>query len=1857
MTLRVCDITELDHSAEFRNDVQISHFRNKANLSLLKSYMFTAGSMPEKKSSAELLRLLREAATDGIENRFLIQATYGRGKSHFGLVVANYFGMPADSPEVQQILDKLEHTYNEPASVEPFRNFKKYHKPYLVVLLRGDSPRNLRDQFFLGLEQALRATEATKRVSTPFWFSEALRFLNSLNGEEIRVANEYLHPHRLDLPSLRQKVERRETSAYSVCIDLFRKIKNFRPDFGGETDLTEAIQWVVKELPDKQGLIGGLLILFDEFSEFVRSYSSQHSIGVPLQELLNGVEENRSKVLFVALAQHEPEKVVRNDGTVGYGALTKELTRLPLNNRFWLHSSLEDVLGAYFKPNTANWQKLLSEPGISSSMATASELTFEVFSERYKRLLNWNSEEFQEKVTRECFPLHPLTTALLSSVDFERASNTRTVLGFLTDNDGPLKRVLEEPAVRDGKPNWILPIELVDYFQEMLGEQVWQQFQQVDLPDLDPRQKAVLKAMLLQKAANIPTKSAGYAGVIAELSGLLSKDAEETLKQLEEQRYIRYDSANKIYSFWSGSNAAIELEKRLNQELAELEKRGLLRAYLDEFDGYGQTKVNKLIADSKSPLFRKYPVSVSKYLVSVDWGHSEDWAAQLVVLTRSAWTVEVLERLTARYAATLSELPDCRGLVLLPLARNQDDLNWFAQHLQRVLDTSAKLKAAPLVVVVPARPTPELITNLQKCVLLTESTFVGKVVREISTTVMQEEQDRLVNQVWLTLNELLKSGNLEVPAEARGQVRALSVGIGAADRIERTLQEVYRIAYHNHPGDFYTQYRQTATNLRGAVEALVKVLMTNNLAGASVGLTKVANEVVDRFLASNAWGLINAKQQLQPPKGAHTKIAWERLDGSIPPGKEWTPLKEVLLELLNVPYGYDYNTLALLFSAWLGYYRNDLQVAVDGKIVGLDSATGNGERLKPKDFVALWANASLRRKDRGQLLQDVEAAILKVNDGGLSLDEAEAIREKLKASAKETDISDPALLDNARRALEKLEDGISKLGQYEREVKEIEEQLEKATSIPRLAALLGNISKLNEPFTVASGKAKPPELRERALESIKEKTEYLCQANERLDDIRQYGRQEEALKNALRELNKLGLAEPAERVQRALKTLEGEQHRFEEKQKIADLLARIEALDAAGTLAKLRKELRELEPLTSHASEKVQDAASAKRSLLKAEVERLEGFILGLEKQIDAIDSAQAAQKLERCILRERNRFEGTPDIRDIEAAEERLNRLIAFFQQMESGLPKTAEEAKSVLERLAKLHEEYAGLLSETQKHKLEEKIKAVRSHIETQEMEASSWLESCRKRLAEGHNLAALAAELVKEHPFLPEHLRKDLGELREQLEARRTAEQQEERILKQIAETPTRGTLADLRRRKAGIGSLTGSERVLEAIRRKQAELDQAVEELEAQARAWESELPNLASAGKVQDLRDCINRALAKYENSEWQEKLETLSNRSKDVADLLSRAEAQPTPRTPEEAQQRIAQLEEIKSASVLSDVQKGVVANAIEGVQAYIHEQEETARSWLSNIERELPTEPPEALKHKLQQIPAFLPSSEQPRLQEIRTQVENRLSQERRDKEIGQRLRNLAPATTLRELQEQQALVGQWLEEVSGSGIRRDLLDKQEKLKNSIRALQENLDNYRTRLDQTRELTEARKLSVELKDFAGKFVGTDWADEANRLLDHADRLSEYLGSLHILKTSPIENPEQAERLLDEINKLADLFKDLGEISLRSSNDLLAEVGQRIASKEREAKEWLTELRQKIEQSSQPELLEGELKSPPPFLSEQGREELASLRSRLQQRLDQNTRDRIEQLFKRLSPTEREACLKRLQELLQSELA
>lgn len=1395
MTLHISDITELDSSAQLRSDVQVSFFRKAINFDLLKSFMFSSASYSEKLSSAELLKRLRNAAVDNVESRFLIQATYGRGKSHFALAVANYFGKPGDSPEVKTLLQKLEHSHIDKGSLEAFRSFKRNSKPYLVLLLRGDTPRALNDQFFRELDEAIRLTPETEGITTPFWFSEALKFLDSLTPADLVKANAYLLQYNLDVPALQRQVSDRVAASYQTCINLVKELTGITPDFGSHKGMDEAIGWVIDELCEKQARIGGLLILFDEFSEFVRSYSDLHPSGLPLQQLLNGVDNKRGRVLFVGFAQHEPEQVTTGMSSQAKDSLAKELNRLPLSNRFWLHSTLEDIFSAYFKTRQGGWQQFIGVPGIDHELRDAGNVAFTVFSKRYQNI-RWTPDTFQSLVTNKCFPLHPLTTALLSGIEFEAAANTRSVLGFLTDDDGPLKTKLGESAIVNGRPNWVYPIALVDYFQDMLGVEAWQQYCQTDQPDLTPDQKAILKAMLLHKIAGIESKSVGYLILMSHLSGLNRTQAESALRNLESAQYIRYDSLNGTYSFWTGNNTAVQLEKLLNQELDHLRKQGSWPQYIDSFNDSGQNKVNQLFVGKDS--------LVEPFSVKVSWGHPDDWAAPIVIITRASWKPTVVEKLSARYSTRIGEPPECRGLVFLLLAENQEDLIWLQSNAQSEFDKSLRMRRSPTMFIIPDRPTPELISSLVKYSLVNDDTgpFYVKAVQQVGIPEVGGAKGRLRAANRQALNDLIQSGKVYLPLEARS---IPTDGVGSiASRIEKLLEDIFQIAYHIHPGQFFTQYKLTTASLRSGVQDVIAVLIENGMGGAFKGLAKLPADLVSNFLASSTWGLLSASMQIQIPKSSAPGLrkAWERLDSSIQAGRDWAPLKEVLLELLNAPYGYDHNTLALLFSAWVGFNRRDLELAREGRITSLDQLGPGKGKYKPVEFIEAWAGLVARRKDHSKTIRTLQSHLEAVDTGGLDSAIAANIRASLAARLQDLDYinSDPSLADNIQIALKKLSEGLETLRKYDEEVDLIVETLAKTKSLQEALKLLKRVRGLSSPTLVVSRKKSPPELREQVNITIAALTERICVDNQHLSDIKHFSKQEDALKLALADLSRDGMDELATQVKLALKKLQESAEDLETQQRSqaseAEILGRIAGMqEELGGVSILQNYLSELEGITG-SSERVRSAIENKRSAIKRALATLLNRIPVWQSELLKEINPRVLDNLHEQIIRGLAKYEGTETHQLLDALSKRYQTVAKILRQV--GNPPEFADRNSFEKWIANLQKlKMDPALEEPHRAVIDEEARKAVDLLARRENEASQWLANCERQIKEGVQLEELEVRLNTPHIFLKESELGKLGELKDLLKKQLEADARKriEHLFKRLSPSERQHCLAQL------------------------------------------------------------------------------------------------------------------------------------------------------------------------------------------------------------------------------------------------------------------------------------------------------------------------------------------------------------------------------------------------------------------------------------------------------------------------------
>lgn len=1482
------DISVPDTDTEFRSDVQLSTYLDdhELNRDLIKRFMFTRGSggREERKGTAELLGLLRQTATSpGMDNRFVFIATYGHGKSHFGLAIANYFGQKQGSPELNSVLGKLDFVL--PADqAAMFRQYREHVKPFLVVILRGDKPGSLRDGFFRALDESLNQHPQTKDLKPPFWFEAAEKALSGIAGTPAftQQAEAFLSAHNLDLFSLQDMVQKRESKAYSLCVEVFKAVYGVSPDFGAETSMTDAVNWVTTTLCGPDKVFGGLLVLFDEFSIFIRDYLVNNPLGSPLQELMNGVSNNRGKALFIGLSQHDPNVMAERSGPAG-ADLLKELNRIPAPNRPRMQTMLEDVLGAYFRTDEEAWNRFTSQRTVVMPVADASELAYTLYKKRYgPGQMGWSFDVFQEKVAKQCFPLHPLTTALLSSVDLERSTSVRSVLNFVLDEDGGVRTHFDQPALHEnGRPNWVLPTLLVDYFGEMLDEDKFKNFKNVFKPDLAEDQKAVLKAMLLLDISGLSTKEVGYEMAVAEMAGLTEAKATQTLKALEADHYIRRDGANKTYSFWVGSNGALELDRQLKENVAAREDKGTLHLLFSTYTANGNAVNNlKLTACHEVP---------------VDWGNQGDWAAEEVLLPFSALKTSVLDALRAQYLVPIDKGPKARGVIVLVIPSTQAEADATPAKVKEILSASTKYETAPMLFVCPREPHNELISHLHKLAIMDELNFKSVHELKVGNVVYEEMKGRLRGQASVMLDRIRHGGDLLVPPTISGGLAARNITTATAKRLEKAMLEVYAAAYSKRPDSFFTQYKLGAPNLYGAVADVMQELLENNLdqvnwpAGARGAIPK---DLV-RLLQEH-WGIISPRKQIVEPQHSRIKSAWERLDATFSPQSGKVLPAEVLGELLLPPYGYDQNTLGLLFAAWIGKNRTAIKLGGVGRLSRQVDKNGQPQSTfkKPADFLFAMTHTEISRKDMGSELAKIKAVLDAVSAGPLSQVEAKKAHGLLEEFRANNPRFETEYLENVERAAGKLKQGLENLDAYDKAVTEFEVKLSRATTVENAVPLGTSLSKLPPLTVVTSEKPGVDELRSALNAHILNITARQSGELSKLEDVGKFALREQQLKGMQRALKEINLPEARDQVERALADLQEAKNRLEAKQVEIQEMGFIKAIPTMGNLATLRDSLQNIAKLDPK-SDGAATLADEKYGLVKAAIAKLEAHLLELPDLLDQISDVQAADKLRRQLLKEEYQYLGTPEADQVSEASNRADQLEKYFESV-SGWKSlsTPAEAAEIRARLTSLPEDFKSALSSDQSVYAAKALALLSEQVEKLESQAVAWLQERRAQLENGKTVASLSRQLETPPAFLPESSRVGLEALKDALRSQLDAAAQEKTALDQVNALQETGSLVTLHEHLTRLDALPALTPTLAAaVSTKRERLLTELHRLEALPSLWHTQAAEVVTAQEADKLYGDMVRLETRFQGSANEAQIQALIGRVKEIEEILRGAES------------------------------------------------------------------------------------------------------------------------------------------------------------------------------------------------------------------------------------------------------------------------------------------------------------------------------------------------------------------------------
>jgi hypothetical protein len=1350
----ISDVVRPKPDAEFRNDVQLRWYvtGGAENLALVKSYMFTRKSLRQRKSPIDILYRLRQAfLTDNFENRFMVIATYGHGKSHLALALANYFGKGAETDECSALVGSIKHAFGNEAEAQGYQDFKHSRKRMLVVCLEGTRPGDLAQHFLSALQVALKNEPETSSVVLPFWTREAMRIVESIaaNQQEHASANVFLKERSTDLAALQAVLNGQDPHVYDIVRDLVHYVRGVRPDLGGPVSLANAVEWAADEFCALDGSkpFGGILILFDEFSAFLRNYSVRRSPGNPLQDLLDGVSNRKGKVVFAAFGQLDPTATIEsvfslNANNAAREAMLVELTRLPAAFHFQLYTTMEDVIDTYLWQNDEVLSQEFENGHAWPAVETATDDCLSIFERHYERDLGWDTDQFQKRVTLGSFPLHPLTTALVCNIELSESTNPRSVLGFVFEE---LRRRMDLPVVSNQRPTWVDPFTLVDQFGNQLADEEWKQYMETCRSrggDVSDEEAVVLKGMLLHIVGRMPTSLVSYSKAIGQLTGLSTDRADEVLQSLCRLGVIDNQVAQGKYAFWSVGGGARLLHDHVNNSISG---RSLT---WDDLEA-----VHK---DGRGFYRPTLPVPIS-------WGHQNDWQAEQFYLTRSFLTPEKITKL----------IGDARGAVIWLVGTNDDDVKWLDNEAQGILDRAASDPAAPIVFMLPAQPRPSLIVSFQKY----------RVLRELSAAEINDYGGGVVQSVKGQVASSIKEETQALEATLKRVLvpHLFAAGFNATTNIEcidAIVRKAYELAYTETPPAFFNQYKQSSGQLRTAVKLLGKHLLENRVSKLSEGANSVADGLLKNFLVVGpvtSWGILSLEGRLQEPTSARTRKAWDRLNGGVPADRSETPVRNVIRQLQAPPCGYDLNTLSLLFCAWFGYHRHDLRVTVAGVVTPCSEMLHRLED-SPASLVQflLGDNVSLQRQDRSQTKAEIRGIVEHVRRMSalqFSHTEANNAIEKLAEFLDDEANEEPSERHEVEEAKSALESAFLHANAYDTEARKLQGEVDSAFDIQSVIRLLNRVTQLQLSEGVSTTELKQDALKQLVMIRLGLVVEKVCKENVVLPDFEHYHPKKDRLESARRALaDHLDLQQ---QVVNALSILEDAKKEIDGQRQDQATIAVLNMMQATGSLSQLVDWLNSSKSLKCHSS-MARDLQSRKVNQLEQGIINLRKTASSLSDRLDAIGSVLDVRRETQAIRRIEAFYEGTPEHEIVLSGLKRIESIESVFSSLEEidsaieliRKPLDVEKLRVKIQSLLLQHE---ASLSEFQKVAVGKRSAKIGVRVVSLEKNAVDWLAKLKAESVDTERPTALLHDLLQPPPFLPEESREELEALAAEMRKR--------------------------------------------------------------------------------------------------------------------------------------------------------------------------------------------------------------------------------------------------------------------------------------------------------------------------------------------------------------------------------------------------------------------------------------------------------------------------------------------------------
>lgn len=1007
----------------------------KINHDLCESFIFNYDPRRPELSTVGILDSLQQSFHSRNQpNIHMMIQTYGRGKSHFAVVLANFFGKPADSPEVKGILEQVDKATSGKANAigDRLTAYKqRQQKPHLVLCLRGDKGGDIRKQFLQVVIKALKGAEVENAISTHIC-REPLNYLENLTPEELAKAEAYLKSQDNpdgDVNKLIQELKANNPSVIRTVKDVCRHVSRVAPDFQDDIDVESILRDLLDNLcSGENARFSGLLILFDEMRAYLESWADAPIAagGTALQNITNICDLYQGKIALLSFTQIHPSKSVSISPTIkeSYFQISSRLA--PEDSTYdGPASSMELVIDnmLYQKKDTSLWQEFLHR--WHDTLSCSARDAFEKYVKTYRQQ-GWTLTDFSTHLSIGCFPLHPITAYLLCSLSF---TQDRTAIQFIKKYVG--RFIEENPLEENEQLNYMYPIALVDHFEENFSQEsessrsVYERYikahEAIKNSD-DPDEKRTLQALFLYFASGkkITKKNdtEEHEEVLCALSGLSRQHLKIALERLEKTRdVILYNPEDRIYKFWEGINPT-EIEEEIEDRIRDL--------------NYSIHKVVSYCMGIRADLLGDQ-VYTAKQLVQDRKLVGEDWQFEIKFYAPDT----LIRDLLASERALLST--EKKGIFAYVVAETQEEL----QDLRRTIDDH--LSRSPnkdcIVIAIPSEEVGDLSRLFLKINEIEQLDPQQKRLWGIAACeqILQRWEKRRLKRLEQILNSCSYHciATHEIPIDQRNKPSKI---------ISTLLLKLYHFVP---PIGQVERLKSGHATGKKVTRVIAERLFADTFSPQNLPPDNYYADIIDKVFVG-AWGLLkktSIRYLPQEPTEDNVRAAWSEIDQfcALNETSEKTiELKQLWQKLSDPPYGYNEYTFTVLLAGWLAHHRSE--VFLKGPEV---VSRRRGQLASTRQFTLKeWGSTDLFNdpikfvngwiiRDRAKLIRREGVPVPELLTSSIDSDQAQAYLKQVNTFLESTE-GEPEELAGVRHTKEKVEAALEPVHDWFQPVEQVE---------------------------------------------------------------------------------------------------------------------------------------------------------------------------------------------------------------------------------------------------------------------------------------------------------------------------------------------------------------------------------------------------------------------------------------------------------------------------------------------------------------------------------------------------------------------------------------------------------------------------------------------------------------------------------------------------------------------------------------------------------------------------------------------------------------------------------------------------